>query len=138
MSNTQPSLPKLVKAYRALRDKRSENKAAFDKEESALKEKQGTIEQFLLEHCAFNGVTSVKTEEGTFYRKKKVSYWCNDWDKFHTFVLKHEIPQVLQKRISQNNLEEFLNQDGNKELIPEGLQSDAVYTITVQKPRGQQ
>tara|TARA_Y100001951_G_C11186343_1_gene208895 strand:+ start:35 stop:451 length:417 start_codon:yes stop_codon:yes gene_type:complete len=138
MSNPQPSLPKLVKAYRALRDKRSENKATFDKEESALKKKQETIEQVLLTHCHENGVTSVKTEEGTFYRKKKVNYWCNDWAKFHEFILKHGIPEILQKRISQSNLVEFLNQDENKELVPEGLQSDAVYTITVQKPRGQQ
>ena len=138
MSDTQPSLPKLVKAYRALRDKRSELKASFDKEESALRKKQDKIQEVLLQHCNDNGVTSVKTEEGTFYRKKKVNYWCNDWAKFHDFVLEHKIPEVLQKRISQVNLVEFLTQDENKELIPDGVQSDAVYTITVQKPRGQQ
>tara|TARA_R110000744_G_scaffold113777_2_gene212969 strand:- start:779 stop:1207 length:429 start_codon:yes stop_codon:yes gene_type:complete len=137
MSNTEPSLPKLVRAYRALRDKRSENKTIFDAEDSSLKSKQSAIEQVLLKHCNDNGVTSVKTEEGVFYRKKKVSYWCSDWDKLHAFILKHEVPQILQKRISQQNLEEFLTDDKNKELSPEGLMTDAVYTITVQKPRGQ-
>ena len=138
MSNTEPSLPKLVRAYRALRDKRSENKSTFDTEDTALKSKQGAIEQVLLKHCNDNGVTSVKTEEGVFYRKKKVSYWCSDWDKFHKFILEHKVPEVLQKRISQQNLEEFLTQEENKKLSPEGLKTDAVYTITVQKPRGQQ
>lgn len=136
MSKTEQSLPKLVKAYRALRDKRSEQKAAFDKQDAALKSKQQVIEQALLKHCNDNDVTSVKTDEGTFYRKKKVSYWCNDWSKFHSFVLEHGIPQVLQKRISQSHLQEFLDDEDNKALVPDGLQSDAVYTITVQKPRG--
>ena len=138
MSQKEMSLPRLVKAYRALRDKRSEHKAAFDKKDSTLKNKQEVIEQALLKHCNDNDVTSVKTEEGTFYRKKKVNYWCNDWDKFYAFILKHEIPQVFQKRISQVHIKEFLEDEENKDIAPDGLQSDAVYTITVQKPRGQQ
>tara|TARA_R110002110_G_scaffold268725_1_gene484517 strand:+ start:288 stop:689 length:402 start_codon:yes stop_codon:yes gene_type:complete len=133
MDTKSTSLPKLVKAYRALRTARSELKAVFDAEESALKEKQEKINSKLLQHCAENDVTSVKTEEGTFYRKKKVSYWCSDWEEFHKWILTNKIPSVLQKRISQSNLEEFLEVSKD---IPIGLQADAVYTITVQKPRG--
>ena len=136
MNGTEPSLPKLVKAYRALRDKRSDLKNAFDKEEALLRNKQDTIQQALLDHCSANGVTSVKTEEGTFFRKKKVSYWCNDWDKVHTFIKEHKIPEMLQKRLSQKNVEEFLGSEENKDIVIEGLKTDAVYTITVQKPRG--
>jgi hypothetical protein len=64
-----------------------------------------------------------------------VNYWCSDWEAFHKFVLEHEIPEILQKRIAQKNLEEFLAEEGNEQLIPIGLQSDATYTITIQKPR---
>lgn len=133
MKSEAASLPKLVKAYRALRDKRSELKALFTEEDKALQAKQEKIQEALLRHCNENDVTSVKTAEGTFYRTKKVSYWCSDWESFHKWVLKNKIPEVLQKRISQKNLEEFLAEN---EDIPIGLQSDAVYTITVQKPRG--
>ena len=133
MNTQSTSLPKLVKAYRALREARSELKAVFDVEDKVLASNQEKINSKLLQHCAENDVTSVKTEEGTFYRKKKVSYWCSDWEEFHKWILTNKIPSVLQKRISQSNLEEFLE---NSKDIPIGLQSDAVYTITVQKPRG--
>ena len=133
MDTQNTSLPKLVKAYRALREARSELKAVFDVEDKVLASNQEKINSKLLQHCAENDVTSVKTEEGTFYRKKKVSYWCSDWEEFHKWILTNKIPSVLQKRISQSNLEEFLE---NSKDIPIGLQSDAVYTITVQKPRG--
>mgnify|MGYP003680946918 FL=1 len=133
MNTQSTSLPKLVKAYRALREARSELKAVFDVEDKVLASNQEKINSKLLQHCAENDVTSVKTEEGTFYRKKKVSYWCSDWEEFHKWILTNKIPSVLQKRISQSNLEEFLEVSKD---IPIGLQSDAVYTITVQKPRG--
>ena len=133
MKAKETSLPKLVKAYRALRDKRSELKAAFAEEDKKLQVKQEKIQEALLKHCNENDVDSVKTAEGTFYRKKKVSYWCSDWESFYKWVLKKKIPEVLQKRISQKNLEDYLTEN---EEIPVGLQSDAVYTITVQKPRG--
>mgnify|MGYP003634618966 FL=1 len=133
MNTQSTSLPKLVKAYRALREARSELKAVFDVEDKVLASNQEKINSKLLQHCAENDVTSVKTEEGTFYRKKKVSYWCSDWEEFHKWILTNKIPSVLQKRISQSNLEEFLEVSKD---IPIGLQADAVYTITVQKPRG--
>lgn len=134
MSKESAGLPKLVKAYRALRTARSELKAAFEEKDTALVQKQEKINSKLLQHCVENDVTSVKTEEGTFYRKKKVSYWCTDWEKFHKWVLAQARPELLQKRIAQKNLEEYLEECGE---IPIGLQADAVYTITVQKPRGQ-
>jgi len=134
MSDTEMSLPRLVKAYRALRDKRSELKVAFEGQDKILAGKQDKIQTVLLQHCNDNGVTSVKTDEGTFFRKKKVNYWCSDWDNFYKWVVEKNIPEILQKRISQKNLKEYL---GDHDDIPIGLQSDAVYTITVQKPRGQ-
>ena len=136
MSKKNMSLPKLVKAFRNLRDKRSELKAEFEAQDKALVEQQEKIQSYLLTHCNENDVNSVKTDEGTFYRKRKVNYWCSDWESFHKFVLEHQIPEILQKRIAQKNLEEFLAEEGNEHLVPIGLQSDSTYTITVQKPRG--
>jgi len=133
MDTESASLPKLVKAYRALRTARAELKTVWEDKDKVLGSKQESIQKALLEHCNTNDVTSVKTEEGTFYRKKKVNYWCTDWTRFHKWVLANEIPEVLQKRISQDNLKEYLTESGD---IPIGLQSDAVYTINVQKPRG--
>ena len=136
MENNKPSLPKLVKAFRALRDERSKLKEDYKKEDNSLEVKQDKIKEVLLMHCRDNDVNSVKTDEGTFTRTKKVNYWTSDWENLHKFILEHKIPDILQKRISQANLKEWLEDEKNKGLLPKGLQVDAEYTITIQKPRG--
>lgn len=136
MEEKKISLPKLVKAFRALRDERSKLKEDYKKEDNSLEVKQDKIKEVLLMHCRDNDVNSVKTDEGTFTRTKKVNYWTSDWENLHKFILEHKIPDILQKRISQANLKEWLEDEKNKGLLPKGLQVDAEYTITIQKPRG--
>jgi|TARA_B100000965_G_scaffold403511_1_gene431755 hypothetical protein len=136
MEEKKISLPKLVKAFRALRDERSKLKEDYKKEDKSLEVKQDKIKEVLLTHCRDNDVNSVKTDEGTFTRTKKVNYWTSDWENLHKFILEHQIPDILQKRISQANLKEWLEDENNKGLLPKGLQVDAEYTITIQKPRG--
>ena len=136
MEEKKISLPKLVKAFRALREERSKLKEAYKEEDNSLEVKQDKIKEVLLTHCRDNDVNSVKTDEGTFTRTKKVNYWTSDWENLHKFILEHQIPDILQKRISQANLKEWLEDEKNKGLLPKGLQVDAEYTITIQKPRG--
>jgi len=136
MEGNKISLPKLVKAFRALRDERGKLKESYKEEDNILEAKQDKIKEVLLAHCRENDINSVKTDEGTFTRTKKVNYWTNDWEKLHEFILEHQIPDILQKRISQANLKEWLEDENNKGLLPKGLQADAEYTITIQKPRG--
>ena len=125
MEEKKISLPKLVKAFRALRDERSKLKEDYKKEDNSLEVKQDKIKEVLLMHCRDNDVNSVKTDEGTFTRTKKVNYWTSDWENLHKFILEHKIPDILQKRISQANLKEWLEDEKNKGLLPKGLQVDA-------------
>ena len=136
MEGNKISLPKLVKAFRALREERSNLKSDFEAEDKRLAAKQDKIKEVLLTHCRENDINSVRTDEGTFTRTKKVNYWTNDWEKLYEFILEHQIPDILQRRISQTNLKEWLEDENNEGLLPKGLQADAEYTITIQKPRG--
>ena len=120
MEEKKISLPKLVKAFRALRDERSKLKEDYKKEDNSLEVKQDKIKEVLLMHCRDNDVNSVKTDEGTFTRTKKVNYWTSDWENLHKFILEHKIPDILQKRISQANLKEWLEDEKNKALLPKG------------------
>ena len=87
MENNVPSLPKLVKAFRALRDKRSQLKKDYKEEDETLEAKQDKIKEVLLAHCRENDINSVRTDEVTFTRTKKVNYWTNDWEKLYDFIL---------------------------------------------------
>ena len=87
MKEKKISLPKLVKAFRALRDERSKLKEDYKKEDNSLEAKQDKIKEVLLTHCRDNDVNSVKTDEGTFTRTKKVNYRTSDWENLHKFII---------------------------------------------------
>jgi len=125
------SLEKMVKAYVKIRARRTEIKAAFDVEDGALVEQLDAVKAALLAHCKDYGVDSVRTSEGLFYRTVKQTYWTSDWEKMHEFILEHAEPSLLDKRINQKHMREFLEE--NPELLPKGLNSNSTYTISVRK-----
>lgn len=139
MSNTatqnepfpEVSLDKLVKTYVKIRDRRSEIKKDYEAEDSALVENLDAVKAALLAHCKEHGVDSVRTSEGLFYRTVKQTYWTNDWEKMHAFILEHAEPSLLDRRINQKHMREFLEE--NPELLPKGLNSNSTYTISVRK-----
>ena len=130
-SETAIPLDKLVKTYIKIRDRRSELKAEFDKEDSILVEQLDAVKGALLEHCKEHDVSSVETSEGLFYRTVKQTYWTSDWDQMHKFILEHGEPALLDKRLNQKNMREFL--ESNPDLLPKGLNSNSTYTISVRR-----
>ena len=137
MSNTATnilpdvSLDKLVKAYVKIRAHRSEIKKAYDAEDTVLVDQLDAVRAALLAHCKEHGVDSVRTAEGLFYRTVKQTYWTSDWEQMHKFILEHEEPSLLDKRINQKHMREFL--EDNPDLLPKGLNSNSTYTISVRK-----
>lgn len=124
-------MEKLVRVYLKMRDKRAELAAKFKEEDDDIKEKMDKIKSALLDHCKTTGAESVRTSEGMFYRSVRTNYWTSDWDSLGKFILQHEVPELLEKRIHQGNMKQFL-QD-NPDLLPPGLNVDSEYTITVRK-----
>jgi len=117
-----------VEAYVKLRDAIKEKEEEIKK----LKEIQANISAFLLSLCSEkNGVTSIRTEHGTVTRTLKRTFWTNDWENFHKFLQDNDALHLLQKRIHDGNMKEFLEE--NPDLVPVGLQSDAKYIISVRK-----
>ena len=132
MTDTEQSmLTKLTGTYIKIRDKRNEVKAAFDKEYERLSEQQDLIKQKLMDHCKEHGVESVKTGAGLFYRTTKTKYWTNDWEQMHQFILEHEVPELLERRVSQKAIAQYLEENPDK--LPKGLNSVTEYTINVRK-----
>lgn len=118
---------KLVKIYIKIRDKRAE----LAKEADALEEQQNTIQTKLLEICKDQGLESLRTEFGTVTKRVSKRYWTNDWDSFYKFMKEHDAFQLLQQRITTNNMEQFLEE--NPDLHPPGLNVDASFAVTVRR-----
>ena len=123
---------KLVTAYIALRDRRSELKKSFESEDSVLQESMEKIESALLEHCKENNMESIKTQHGTAYKRIRERYWATDWDAFNQYVKEHDILEVYEKRIAQGNMKQFL--EDHPEATPP-INVDRAFTISVRRSK---
>ncbi|MEN6401284.1 MAG: hypothetical protein ABFD94_05015 [Armatimonadia bacterium] len=122
----------LVKAYVKIRDAKDALTRKYDADKAELDEALATIEESLLELCKTTGQEGGKTNFGTFSRTVKTRYWTSDWDSFYKVVMEHNAPQLLEQRISQGNFKSFL--EANPEAMPEGVNVDRKYAITVRRP----
>lgn len=130
---SKPTVPveKLVKVYLKMNATLSEKKAAFEAEEKALKEQMVKVKAALLDYCKEQNVESVRTTEGLFYRGVATRYWTSDWESMGKFVVENNVPELLEKRLHQGNMKQFL--EAHPDLLPPGLNVDSEYTITVRR-----
>lgn len=132
MSDDVVPIDKLVKIYRKIKAKVDLLTKEYDTEVETLKAQQNEIRFAIQEQLKLHGGTSMRTEFGTVSLKKTTRYNTNDWASFKQFVVEHDVVDLLEKRIAQGNMVEFLAQ--NPGLVPPGLNSATEYSITVTKP----
>ena len=125
-------LDKLVKIYRKLRTRMTELTQEYDTQTEVLKAQQEEVKNAIKDQMKAMGVTSVRTTEGTAVMSVKTRYTTQDWDEFKKFVLAHEAVELLEKRIAQTNMAQFLEE--NPGAVPPGLNSSSEYDISVRKP----
>jgi len=131
MSEDKKLAEKLTRVYLKIRDKKAQLSSDFKKQEEDLNQKLDKVKAALLDYCKEQGLESVKTSEGLFYRSVKTRYWTSDWEAMHQFVMEHEVPEFLEKRLNQTNVRTFLEE--NPETVPKGLNVDSEYIISVRK-----
>jgi len=125
-------LDKLVKIYRKLRTRMTELTQEYDTQAEVLKGQQDEIKNAIKEQMKAMGVTSVRTTEGTAVMSVKTRYYTQDWDSFKKFMIEHEAVDLLEKRIAQLNMAQFLEE--NPGGVPPGLNSTSEFDISVRKP----
>ena len=125
-------LDKLVKVYRKLRARMTQLTQEYDTQAEILTAQQDEIKNAIKEQMKAMGVTSVRTTEGTAVMSVKTRYTTQDWDSFKKFMIEHEAIELLEKRIAQTNMKQFLEE--NPGVVPPGLNSASEYDISVRKP----
>lgn len=133
MSEQKQQVPveKLTKTYLKIKQKRSELSAEYKEQDEKLVAQLDKIKAALLDYCKEQGVESVRTSEGMFYRSAKTRYWTSDWESMYKFVLDNKVPEFFDKRLNQTNVKQYLEE--NPEKVPKGLQVDSEYVISVRK-----
>lgn len=132
MEETEP-LDRLAKVYIKIRDKLSELTRAFEAEEARLKEQQAQIAAAMKDQLQALGVKSAGTAFGTVSLKTKTRYYASDWDAMSKFIIEHDAVFLLEKRIAQTNMSDYLEQ--NPAEPPPGLSTVSELTVSVMKPR---
>jgi len=133
MSDTNTNVDQLVAVYIKIRDARDEARRAADRVDSDFEEQLDTLNREILEICRATGADSIKTSHGTAIRTVKSRYWTNDWEKFYDFMFENNVPELLEKRIHQTNIKQFLEE--NPDLLPLGLNVDSEHSITVRRSK---
>ena len=129
-----PTMPadKLVKVYIRIRDAKAKLQKEFDEAVGALDVQLDAIEAELLTLCKATGQDGGRTDHGTFTRTVKTRYWTSDWQSMYAFIKNHDALELLEQRVSQGNMKKFLQENPNT--LPEGLNVDSKYSITVRRP----
>lgn len=123
---------KLVSAYRKIRGVIDEKESAHKEEIKELREQLDTISARILEICNEQNLDSLRTPTGTVTRRAVTRYWTNDWEAMYRFIKEQDAPFLLEQRIHNGNMRQFL--EDNPNTLPMGLNADTKYAITVRKP----
>lgn len=134
MSDGKPApVDKLVRVLLKMRVRKGELKREYDKADADVDEQMDVIKSQLLEMCAALGTSGLKTDYGTVTRTTKTRYWSSDWVSMHKFCVDHGALDLLERRIHQTHMKQFLEE--HVDLVPPGLNADSTYDISVTKPR---
>jgi len=124
---------KLAQAYIKMRDARSVIKREWEERDKEIQAQMDLIEQALLDLCKDLNTNTLGTSHGTVIRSVKSRYWTNDWDSMYRFIKEHGAYGLLEKRIQQTHMKEFLQE--NPDVYPEGLNVENQFTVVVRRKK---
>ena len=126
------NLERTVKVYLKIRDAIENLKQRQKEELEELESQYEVVSNTLLDFCNSQNLDSVKTAAGTISRRVSSRYWTSDWDSLNRVILDYDATYLLERRIHNGNMKQFLEE--NPEAFPAGLQADSKYTVQVRKP----
>lgn len=132
MEDTNIPLDKLVKIYRKIKMEIDTMTQEYDTKLEILKGQQDEIKFEIKDQMKALGVSSIKSPFGTVSMMLKTRYNTNDWSSFKDFILEHSAVDLLEKRVAQTNMAQFLEE--NPGVVPPGLNSVTEFEIRITKP----
>lgn len=129
----QVALDTLTSVYLKMRNARDEIRREAEAKEKEINEQMQIVEQQMLDACKALGADSIRTPNGTIIRSIKSRYWTNDWDSMYQFIREHDAFGLLEKRLHQTHMKEFLEENPN--VLPAGLNVENQYTVVVRRSK---
>ena len=127
------TLDVLAKAYIKMREKLSQLTRDYEAAEAEIKLQQAEVAAAMKDRLLSLGAKSAGTAYGTVTLKTSTRYYFTDWEAAHNFIIENNAPYLLEKRVSQTMMGEFLKDNPN--VVPPGLNTMSELTVSVTKPR---
>ena len=126
------NLERLLKAYMAMREKKSEIKREYEEVEGALKHKMSLIEASLLKMLNTAGSDALKVKGvGQAYLGKRVTVKANDWNALLDFIIETKQVDLLQKRIASRVVQEYAETNDGE--LPPGVDMATERVVNVRR-----
>jgi hypothetical protein len=125
------TLDKLAKVYLKIRTHLGVITKAYETEAETLKLKQQEVAMAMKDIMQTTGLKTAKTDHGTIMLSTKTRYVAQDWDAMKRFIIDHDAVDLLEKRIAQKNMSEFL--ENNPGVVPPGLNTMTEVDVSVRK-----
>lgn len=125
---------RVVEKYMRLRSDKerivNETKAITAK----IQEEMNLLETYIMQQMEVDDVTSYKTKHGTAFKTTRDFAKVGDWDSMLEFVRKNDAWQLLEKRVSKQAVQSYLDAG---EPLPPGVDWTSVVEINIRKPSGE-
>lgn len=127
------TMDRLAKIYIKMRDKLALITRAYEEDEKAIKAQQAEVAAAMKDILQKAGGEAIRTAYGTVTLKTTKRFYAQDWDAMYQFINDNHAPFLLEKRIAQSNMQEFL--EHNPQTVPPGLNTVSELSVSVTKPR---
>ena len=127
------TMDRLTRVYIKMRDKLATIAREYEAQEAEIKSQQAEVAAAMKDIIQKAGGTGMKTEYGTVALKTSTRYYAQDWEAMYRFIVDNDAVHLLEKRIAQKNMSEFL--ESNPGMIPPGLNTMSETEVSVTKPR---
>lgn len=124
------TIDELVGAYIKLRDRKKAMQAKQAEELAPINQQMSKLEVGMLLALSGQNAESVRTPHGTVYKTKRTSSKVDDWNEALSFILKHHLEHMLEKRVAKTAVEEYLEANGE---LPPGISLSTETSVNVRR-----
>lgn len=125
-------LAQLSATYIKIREAKLARKHAWEAEEAAFDAKLEMIEGHMLRHLNANGMNSVSTDGGTFYKQETIKPNIVDDAAFFAWIKENDAFDALERRVKVGVIKQF--QDDHEGGLPPGITVAREWVVRVRKP----
>lgn len=122
----------LAAAHVKIRTARADLAQKFKEQDRVLEDQLMVVNEVLLSLCNDSHMEGVKTKAGTVIRSVQTRYMPSDWEAMKQFIKEHDALDLVEKRLNQGNMAQFLADHPG--IVPIGLNTQSKYVISVRKP----